>query len=119
MNVQSIPDRTSQGAKFDNQVRLPAKERTKARVADCRRFGEIGRYRYWRRFSVRNVPWDDEAVRNPGEPKPRTVIVVVYANVTQASSRLQRSQQTPRFRARRAEESKRRTGRREWREGRK
>lgn len=66
MNVQSIPDRTSQEAKFDNQVRLPAKERTKAKVADRRRFGEIGRDRYWRRFSVRNVPWDDEAVRNPG-----------------------------------------------------
>lgn len=70
MNVQSIPDGPGQEAKFDNQIRQPAKERRQAKVADCRRLGQIGRDQYWRRFSVRNVPWNDEAVGNPGEPKP-------------------------------------------------
>lgn len=95
MNVQSIPDRTGQEAKFDNQIRQPVKDRRQAKVADRRRFGEIGRDRYWRRFSVKGVPWNYEAVRNPGGPKPREYcssrLVVVYANVTRASFRLQKA----------------------------
>lgn len=31
MNVQSIPERTGQEAKFDNQVRLPAKSESESR----------------------------------------------------------------------------------------
>lgn len=73
MNVQSIPDRTGQEAEFDYQIRQPAKERRQAKVADRRRFGEIGRDRYWRRFSVKDVPWNNEAVRNRGAETARVL----------------------------------------------